>query len=167
MKKLAEELTRSCTWSAEKESQRFSMILDFLIVACCNSTRKKFPLQEEEVHRRVSPHFGFSFTVGERILAVCEKNSGQRFDVQTCLLQHELHKWRSEYNCHGYTDFTAIYRYETEDLMLPHTRASSRRGYNPDGSRGSGPFFGDPIRSLALAGSTSLFGRRRFGEFSG
>ncbi|GBP62715.1 hypothetical protein EVAR_56233_1 [Eumeta japonica] len=51
--------------------------------------------------------------------------------------------------------------------MLPNAWASSRRGYNPDGSCGSGPFFGDPIRSLALAGSASRFGRRRFGEFSG
>ncbi|GBP13215.1 hypothetical protein EVAR_93165_1 [Eumeta japonica] len=51
--------------------------------------------------------------------------------------------------------------------MLPHARASSRRGYNPGGSCGSGPLYGNPVRRLAHAGSASLFGRRRFGDFSG
>ncbi|GBP78555.1 hypothetical protein EVAR_61566_1 [Eumeta japonica] len=36
-------------------------------------------------------------------------------------------------------------RYGTEDLMLPHARASSRRRYDPDGSGGNGPLLGDPI----------------------
>ncbi|GBP65547.1 hypothetical protein EVAR_87523_1 [Eumeta japonica] len=49
---------------------------------------------------------------------------------------------------------------------LPHARASSRRGYNPDGSCGCGPLYGNPVRHLVLADSASLFGRRRFGDFS-
>ncbi|GBP78516.1 hypothetical protein EVAR_60533_1 [Eumeta japonica] len=36
-------------------------------------------------------------------------------------------------------------RYGTEDLMSPHAQASSRRGYNPDGSGGNGPFTGGSI----------------------
>ncbi|GBP17340.1 hypothetical protein EVAR_17826_1 [Eumeta japonica] len=35
----------------------------------------------------------------------------------------------------------ATLSYGTEDLKLPHARASSRRGYSPDGSGGKGPFF--------------------------
>ncbi|GBP41638.1 hypothetical protein EVAR_31954_1 [Eumeta japonica] len=36
-------------------------------------------------------------------------------------------------------------RYGTKDLMLPHARASSRRGYSPDDSGGNGPFSGGSI----------------------
>ncbi|GBP83206.1 hypothetical protein EVAR_66757_1 [Eumeta japonica] len=43
-----------------------------------------------------------SFTSGGRSTTATD---AQRFDVQTCLLQHELHKWRSEYNCDGCTAF--------------------------------------------------------------
>ncbi|GBP92958.1 hypothetical protein EVAR_84061_1 [Eumeta japonica] len=57
-------------------------------------------------------------------------------------------------------------RFGSEDLPLPHARASSRRGYNPDGSCGCGPLYGNPVRRLVLAGSALLFGRRRFGDFS-
>ncbi|GBP59778.1 hypothetical protein EVAR_44340_1 [Eumeta japonica] len=32
--------------------------------------------------------------------------------------------------------------YGTEDLLLPHARASSRRGYDPDGSSGNGSLSG-------------------------
>ncbi|GBP28343.1 hypothetical protein EVAR_11805_1 [Eumeta japonica] len=34
------------------------------------------------------------------------------------LLQHELHKWPSEYNCDGYTDSTAIYRWRIRLLQI-------------------------------------------------
>ncbi|GBP61077.1 hypothetical protein EVAR_48576_1 [Eumeta japonica] len=33
----------------------------------------------------------------------------------------------------------------TEDLLLPHARASSRRGHDPDGSSGNGPYLVDPL----------------------
>ncbi|GBP22184.1 hypothetical protein EVAR_10694_1 [Eumeta japonica] len=33
----------------------------------------------------------------------------------------------------------------TEDLLLPHARASSRRGHDPDGSSGNGPYLMDPL----------------------
>ncbi|GBP00452.1 hypothetical protein EVAR_994_1 [Eumeta japonica] len=33
----------------------------------------------------------------------------------------------------------------TEDLLLPHARASSRRGHDPDGSGGNGPSLVDPL----------------------
>ncbi|GBP87135.1 hypothetical protein EVAR_99866_1 [Eumeta japonica] len=36
-------------------------------------------------------------------------------------------------------------RYGTEDLLLPHARASSRRGHDPDGSGGNGPLFGSIV----------------------
>ncbi|GBP79703.1 hypothetical protein EVAR_55839_1 [Eumeta japonica] len=36
-------------------------------------------------------------------------------------------------------------RYQTEELMLPYARASSRRRFNPDGSGGNGPFSGGSI----------------------
>ncbi|GBP75522.1 hypothetical protein EVAR_58803_1 [Eumeta japonica] len=48
--------------------------------------------------------------LGVRILAMCGQNDAQRFDFQTYLLQYELHKWRPEYNCDGYTNSAAIYR---------------------------------------------------------
>ncbi|GBP91317.1 hypothetical protein EVAR_65548_1 [Eumeta japonica] len=55
-------------------------------------------------------------------------------------------------------------RFGTE--AMPHARASSRRGYDPDGSGGCGSLYGNPVRHLVLADSASLFGRRRFGDFS-
>ncbi|GBP80433.1 hypothetical protein EVAR_59108_1 [Eumeta japonica] len=36
-------------------------------------------------------------------------------------------------------------RFGSEDLLLRHARASSRRGNNPDGSCGCGPLYGNPV----------------------
>ncbi|GBP18963.1 hypothetical protein EVAR_78431_1 [Eumeta japonica] len=46
---------------------------------------------------------------GVRSFAVCRQIDGQRFDVQTDLLQHELHKWRLDYHNDGCTNSAAIY----------------------------------------------------------
>ncbi|GBP82023.1 hypothetical protein EVAR_52227_1 [Eumeta japonica] len=43
----------------------------------------------------------------------------------------------------GFHTLSCGCRYGTEDLLLPHARASSRRGYDPDGSGGNGPL--DPL----------------------
>ncbi|GBP28746.1 hypothetical protein EVAR_19788_1 [Eumeta japonica] len=119
------------------------------------------------------PALRILFTVASSygFLRCVDKMIGRRFDDQTYLLQHELHMWRSEYNRDGCTDSATLMLTcagaGRRTYMLPHARASSRRGYNPGGSCGGGPLYGNPVRSLALAGSALLFGRRRFGDFSG
>ncbi|GBP82088.1 hypothetical protein EVAR_89427_1 [Eumeta japonica] len=45
--------------------------------------------------------------------------------------------------------------YGTEDLMSPHARASSRRGYDPYGSGGNGPFSSGSIDGVMLVSSPS------------
>ncbi|GBP77202.1 hypothetical protein EVAR_48335_1 [Eumeta japonica] len=73
-------------------------------------------------HRRVNQYFGFSFTVASEygLLRCAGKIMHSVFDVQAFLLEHELHKWWSEYNCYGCTNSAIIYRwYGTEDLLLP------------------------------------------------
>ncbi|GBP52813.1 hypothetical protein EVAR_39351_1 [Eumeta japonica] len=49
----------------------------------------------------------------------------------------------------------------TDDLLLPHARASSHRGYDPDGSSGDGPLSGIQFMEF------SRFNRRSRGGVSG
>ncbi|GBP25679.1 hypothetical protein EVAR_12156_1 [Eumeta japonica] len=46
-------------------------------------------------------------------------------NVQTSSLQHEVHRWRPEYNSDGCTNFAAIYRWGFR-LHILHSRG---RGY--------------------------------------
>ncbi|GBP87267.1 hypothetical protein EVAR_64477_1 [Eumeta japonica] len=61
------------------------------------------------MHRRVSTHFGFSFTIASEYgFSRCV---GKIMDIRcsdTCLLQHEHHKWRSEYNWDGCIFFVVL-----------------------------------------------------------
>ncbi|GBO99422.1 hypothetical protein EVAR_628_1 [Eumeta japonica] len=65
-------------------------------------------------HHHISPHFGFSFTFASEyrfLRCVGKMMDSVSMFFQTCLLQHELHKWWSEYNSDGCIDAAAIYRW--------------------------------------------------------
>ncbi|GBP24923.1 hypothetical protein EVAR_12589_1 [Eumeta japonica] len=60
--------------------------------------------------RKSAPRISCTVASENGFLAICGYNDGQRFDDQTSLLQQELYMWRSEYNCDGSKNSTAINR---------------------------------------------------------
>ncbi|GBP19071.1 hypothetical protein EVAR_83383_1 [Eumeta japonica] len=97
------ENTRTC-----RREFRLENVCSCATVRGVEGTRKKCM---ESAPRR-QPALRFSFTVASEYgFLRCRQNDAHRFDVHTCLLQHELHKWRPGYNCDGCTNSAAIYRY--------------------------------------------------------
>ncbi|GBP12995.1 hypothetical protein EVAR_79328_1 [Eumeta japonica] len=76
-------------------------------------------------------HFELSFTrgFGKRI------SCGMVGKMMDCVFSDQDFFITAEFRC----------RCGTEDLLLPHARASSRRGHDPDGSSGNGPYLVDPL----------------------
>ncbi|GBP27512.1 hypothetical protein EVAR_14334_1 [Eumeta japonica] len=121
------------------------------------------PFHQEHVeHRRVNPHFGFSITVASeyRFLRCVGKmmDSVSMFRLVYCNTSFTSGGWRTTATDAPiplqFIDGTSTCTYELHTLQCRGCGHALR-------------IFHDPIRSLALAGSASLFGRRRFGEFSG
>ncbi|GBP56114.1 hypothetical protein EVAR_26085_1 [Eumeta japonica] len=106
-------------WESNRQrEQRRNQLLELAKITYELSPRKPAP-RIASLHER-------TLLCGQRIsCSVAAINDGQRF-LSDFFIQ---------------PSFT---RYGTEDLLLPHARASSRRGHDPDGSGGNGPFL-DPL----------------------
>ncbi|GBP46775.1 Protein SDA1 homolog [Eumeta japonica] len=91
-----------------------------------------------------------------------EKRKTKNYQMVKHKAKAEFHLWRSKYNYDKGTNLAAFYRWhirlhisstpfflrvQVRDrvLTLPHARASSRRGYNPDGPVVMAPFRGSKL----------------------